>query len=247
MNTTTTLLPPNDSATRSEHGPPGPGRTAPPVVWRPWASRGWPATAVEETAFLDDLRRLSGDRRAAHRRAEITACLNALRSGLTAAEVLDAAPGLRPDRLLDAYLALDEARAASARAWYALVAAGDADALLEHGELAARLLPGPVGRLAVAARTAPDGYAVLVHRLAVNVAANDADIGRVEAALAACTRGSERGAELGSLLYHPHGDAFANRDDHLPQRLGTLSPQRVAALLGEQRSDVLERLRERLV
>jgi hypothetical protein len=43
----------------------------------------------------------------------------------------------------------------------------------------------------------------------------------------------ERAVDLGARLYNPYGDAITNRVDHLARRVGTLTPNRVAALLGE--------------
>ena len=45
---------------------------------------------------------------------------------------------------------------------------------------------------------------------------------------------SPRSVELGRILYDPSGPALANQPAHLPARIGTLTPSRVATLLGER-------------
>lgn len=207
-------------------------------VWAPWANNGWIATRDREVAFVADLRLLSAGSGSDHSRSDTTACLNALRCGLTVDELLDRTPGLRPARLAAAYSALEERRSASERAWSSIVASGSVAALVEHGEAAAALLPAVIGRLIAAAHNHPVGYATTVLRLAETVDKCRRDAYRIEHALARCAPGSDRGHQLSALLYQPSGDAAAGLDGFLADRVGLLTPTRVAALLGELDHDI---------
>ena len=241
MTRTSTLPAPSTTPTpvartdRREHIPrttSATSRTTRPV-WMPWATDTWIATGHDESVFVDELRALGNVPSTEHTRADITACLNALRCGLTVDDLLDRTPGLRPERLHAAYQDLEQRRAHAERAWTAIVAAGSVDALVEHGEAAAALLPAVIGRLVVAARTHPVSLATAVLRMADAVDKCRRDTSRIEQALARCAPGSDRGRELGGLLYQPLGPSVASRDDFLADRVGMLTPTRVASLLGE--------------
>lgn len=205
------------------------------TVWMPWGTGGCIATREQEIAFVDHLGCMSDADGAdtAHTRGDVTACLNALRGGLTVGGLLEQCPGLDPARLRSAYADLEQRRGHAERAWTIIVASGSISSLVEHGEAAAALLPAVVGRLATAARNSPVSFAATVLRLAESVDKCRRDAYRVEHALARCSAGSTRGRQLSALLYHPYGDSIATRDQFLPDRVGMLNPTRVAALLGE--------------
>lgn len=200
-------------------------------MWLPWRCRNWPSTPAEEHRFVVDLTHLADpDATAPHTRSDVTAVLNALRGGLTADQLVEKVPGLPPHRLVAAYRDLETRRAAAAQAWIALVHDGTANALATHAAAASALVPVLIERLYATAGLGPDAYRTTLARLSSYVEATHRNVGEIETALALWP---ERAVELGARLYNPYGDALTNRVDHLAQRVGTLTPTRVAALLGE--------------
>jgi len=234
------------------------GRTTRPV-WSPWPTVPRPATAAHEQTFVqaltDAAERAGGPVEGEPSRPDVTLLLNALRCGVTVAQLGEMAPGMRPERLLGAYLGLEAARQRSARAWRLISRAAEhrpgideADrasaaqtALRAHAAEASRLLPTIVVRLVDIAKRRPSDLADAVHRATVEVSVQAAHVRRIEAAIErvaieypAGVRADEWAAELGGLLYDPFGEAVANRPDYLPERVGLLTPTRVAALLNER-------------
>lgn len=200
-------------------------------IWLPWRCRNWPSTPAEERHFVADLAHradpLASD---ADTRSDVTAVLNALRGGLTADQLIERVPGLPPHRLLAAYRNLEGRRAAASAAWFALAADGTPDALADHAGAASLLVPVLVERLCASVELGLGAYRSTITRLATHVEATHRTIEEIETALALWP---EQAVELGARLYDPYGDALTNRVDHLAQRVGTLTPTRVAALLGE--------------
>lgn len=204
-------------------------------VWHLWPGRHWPASAQEERAFVDDLAALAGEPARAAARYDITAVLNALRCGVTVPELLTYAPGSDPACLLAAYRDLEGRRVASVNAWYALREDPSYSALTEHGPAAGLLLPAPVKRI-----VSISGI-VSAPTLARVIAQEDADVSRalrsaaqVEADLARRTPPDECGVALGAILHNPIQPGLWGHPYYLPPRVGTLSPLRVADLLGER-------------
>lgn len=233
-----------------------PRRTSP--AWSPWPTISRPATAIDEQLFVRSLADAAGSdagRDSAYGRPDVTLLLNALRCGLSVSRLATLAPGMRPERVLAAYLGLEAARRRAAHAWRAIVraaeprrdvsaedrAAATLAALAAHGDEAAKLLPTKVVRLVAIAKQRPADVAEAADRAGIEVSVQAAHVQRIEAAiervaveLPAGERADDWAAELGALLYDPFGDAVANRPDFLPERVGLLSPTRVAALLGER-------------
>lgn len=211
-----------------------------PTVWLPWTTGSCIATHDQEIAFVDHLRDLGGDSPKPHTRGDITACLNALRAGLTVQGLLGRCPGLEPARLAGAYDDLERRRSDAERSWSIIVASGSISSLVDHGASASALLPSVIGRLTTSARTNPVSFAAAVLRLAESVDKCRRDAYRIEHALARCTPGTSRARQLSSLLYHPFDESIATRDHFLPDRVGMLNPTQVAALLGELEVDAPE-------
>ena len=200
-------------------------------LWLPWRCRNWPATPTEEHRFVVELAHLADpDATSAHTRSDVTAVLNGLRGGLTADELTANVPGHPPHRLLAAYRDLDQRRAASVAAWEAIVTDGTSTALRTHSVAAAALVPVLIDRLWAVLSIGDEAYRTTVEKLAAYVDATARNVAEIETALAVWP---ERAVELGARLYNPYGDAVTNRVDHLARRVGTLTPNRVAALLGE--------------
>ena len=212
-------------------------RCAPAPIWSPWHDAGRPCTAAEERRFVDRLRHLARGADVAFddvRRADVTAMLNALRCGVAADELLERAPGLRPGALVAAHDELDRRRAAAADAWRAIVADGRPEALDAHAERAALLLPRLVTVLDGVRRTEPGRYADVLDELDRSVAVAADAAGSVEERLAATARLAADSRRLGRLLYEARGHGVSGWPTHLAERVTTLSPARVAALLGER-------------
>lgn len=200
-------------------------------LWLPWRCRNWPVTPAEEHRFVVELARLADPAAtSSHTRSDITAVLNGLRGGLTADELVDKVPGLPPHRLLAAYRDLEQRRAASVAAWEAIVTERTPESLREHSVAAALMVPVLIDRLWATLAIGDDAYRTTVDKLAAYVEATDRNVAEIETALEVWP---ERAVELGTKLYNPYGDAVSNRVDHVARRVGVLTPNRVAALLGE--------------
>ena len=166
-----------------------------------------------------------------HNRSDVTAVLNALRGGLTADQLIEKVPGLPPHRLLAAYRDLDQRRSVAADAWRSARrrrhAVGPARARQRCVPRSCRCSSSACWRRPT---SAPRPYRTTITRLASYVDATHRNVTEIETALGLWP---ERAVELGARLYNPYGDAITNRVDHLARRVGTLTPNRVAALLGE--------------
>lgn len=210
------------------------GRALATVVRLPWTDPAPPATSTREAAFVADLHRSTADGPRPHRRSDVTAVLNALRGGLTVARLLEVAPGLDPDRLLEAYSTLEAKRAAAESAWLAIVADPTTAVFARHAHDAGRLLPVPVESLTAVAATSPSELGRAVARAASAVHAARARLVHLEGALDA-EDDAERAALLGALLLDNSSNCAYADDHHLPRRVGALLPAHVAALLSERR------------
>lgn len=205
-------------------------------LWQLWPGRHWPLLREEEQEFRTELCRLAEGEVLEHDRGDYTAVLNALRCGLSAAELTEIAPGLRPGRLLGAYEHLEALRSESHAAWDALVEDPSRIVLARHSHNAARLLPVPVYRIL-------SGDQITEGRSLVSVvAAASSEVARlrsegaaVEDALRSLTPPSERAVTLGRELYDPYDPGVWGNPYFLPDRVGALMPVRVADLLGERR------------
>jgi len=242
MNTIIRSRPPD--ATTFEAKPPAAVPLRPNGHWMPWSAANRPATSRDEQRFLSDLRLLAtaqawspdheggpGDQPG---RSDATAMLNALRCGLSADDLFERAPGLNPVRVLRSYLDLDTRRQKAIYAWDWIVGDPSDSSLHEWGPDAATLMSPLVGQLLDTARHKPTRYAATVANLAVRVEEIGRCIVELERAIDAEPRGSQQGVELGRILYDPTGSALTNQPTHLPTRVGTLTPSRVATLLGER-------------
>lgn len=198
----------------------------------PWDGDCRIATATDEERFVADLAgRCDGP--APHRRSDVTAVLNALRGGLSVAELLERAPGLRPERLISAYDELDAQRRSSVAAWHAIVASPDVVTLATHGPQAALLLPVPVERLRRVARLSPVSLQDAAASAAVLVERAGTIVRRIERALDDPELGSEQAWHLARQLFDQGGECAMARADHLAERVGALTSTRVATLMGE--------------
>lgn len=210
-------------------------------MWHVWPGQWWPMLPAQESEFIEDLESLVVGKVAARvDRDDVTALLNALRCGTSVAQLQEVAPGMVPARLVAAYRYLERHRAASELAWARIEADPTPATLHEMAPLAGRLLPVPIHRILSARDHA------LYERVTEAIAEATSQVHRqrvlakgLEAELEKHTETSLFAVDLGARLYNPmspgvYGDAF-----FLPDRVASLSPVRVADLLGEQRADYL--------
>ncbi|HWM18470.1 MAG TPA: hypothetical protein VNO51_02200 [Ilumatobacteraceae bacterium] len=206
-------------------------------LWRVWPGRDWPASHDEELALVADLQFQTPGHEPADgiepRRGDITALLNALRCGLDAPDLLGRAPGLRPNRLIAAHVALDARRREAVAAWRVIASKPTPEHLASLGDTAAALVPVVIGRL----RELGDTDGVELRSLAAACAADIDRVGRlaasVERDMSDPTTPPRRRAGLAALLFGSGGTGLWHHECYLAKRVGTLVPVRVAALLGE--------------
>lgn len=207
-----------------------------PYVWHVWPGQGWPSSPAQELAFLEELREASGTTVAEPTRASITCMLGALRCGITYRSLQAALPGVNPAEMIAGYDLLELRRAQAEKAWRALVGDPSASSLAEHTERAALLLPVPVRRIATGVATLQSRGAL--DRVTLEVATQVARFAEraeaMEAKLSQYRHGDIRGIVLGAQLHNPLDPALWSEPYFLPERVGTLSPTRVADLLGER-------------
>jgi hypothetical protein len=211
-------------------------------LWSPWGGTGRPSTAADEARLIDHLRALvdARDTPAQHERQHVTSLVTALRNGLTAEQMLQMAPGLRPAELVAAYDALEARRVTAAAAWRAIVDAPDQVTIAEHGPAAAVLLPVIVihlGSLQLRRRTDAPALRATVHSIDDEIIRTVHSTVLLEERLDAGTLSAAQEAQVGEMLYDGFGEGAWSLSTFLAPRIGTLVPARVAALLGEERSD----------
>lgn len=216
-------------------------------VWHVWPARHWPASVQEEHTFFQDLTAAAdtaeepyqsdGDDEQILARAAITAVLNALRCGLTAAELLDRVPGTHPTQLRNAYQNLDTRRRRAVAAWYRIVQAPNDEPSPEDMTQAGLVLPAALHRLRTTARLTTRGWpARQVLTYDREVAAQVWIARQVESALSARTPPDQQAVEIGNRLHHPWQPALWSAAFYLPRRVTDLSSARVADLLHERSS-----------
>lgn len=202
-------------------------------TWLPWSDAGAVATPTFERTFVAELADRAAGATEPHTRRDTTAVLNALRGGLPPDELLERAPGLRPRCLHGAYQALEDRRARSARAWLAIMDHPTLDVLAVHHVAAARLMPVLVERLLDAAMIDPQILPRLGGHIAMAVDETARAAQNIEHELDRCAD-PERRTSISRTLFDPIADCVYARADHLPVRVGSLVPTRVASLLGER-------------
>ena len=210
-------------------------------IWHLWPARHWPSSKAEEEKLVSELTNLDPTP-ATFDRSDITAVLNVLRLGMTFAEVIQHAPGLRPGRLLGAYTYLEKERKTTSAAFVALLDSPSVGALESLAAPAARILPIPTFWLSSAIREADESENQkiaedAVHQIRYDIAAavNRARI--IEKKLASLAtpdeEAREKAVELGREIYDPYADSAWEHPFYLPTRVGALMPNRVADLIGE--------------
>lgn len=213
------------------------GVVSPPTrtyLWHLWPGRNYPALAAEEALLVRDLRARGGDQ-SRFDRADVTAMMNALRCGLEADDLLRRAPGVRPGRLVAAYDHLDAARRRAVAAWEVIATEQSLNAIVDWAAAAAPLLEAPVrSMLQTSGIKGEDVVPARAARAVAKVAAVTAQALELEAVLEACEPGEPEAVELGRKLYDPYRPGLWADPYFLPPRVGTLTPHRVADLLGER-------------
>lgn len=212
-------------------------------LWTPWGSPGRPGTAADEDRFIAHLRGIveaRGSGAVPYARQHVTSLVTALRNGLTAAQMIQMAPGLQPAALLAAHDDLEARRRTSVAAWQAIVQSPDQATLAEFGATAAVLLQVVIVHLgALRLRRHTDAA-----ELRATILGIDDEVRRtvestilLEERLDAGSLSATQEAQVGEMLYDAFGEGAWSLSTFLAPRVGTLVPARVAALLGEERRD----------
>lgn len=205
---------------------------------QPWGGRMWPCSAVEEVTFIADLRRRSLSDADGFDRRDVTALVTALRSGLSAEDLLDSARGLKPGRLIAAHHALDSRRLTAVEAWRTIVELRTIDAFEAHASVAAAIMPAVITQI-VRDSTRAD-WTDVIGAIATQVARATTEVLALEQRLASGaakgTLSPARSREAGALLFNGHETGAWNRETFVPTRVTSLVPLRVAGLLGEPRA-----------
>lgn len=216
----------------------------PQYPWHIWPGRHWPATAVEEKVFIDELKDLSADfptplkSQPQYTRGDMTALLNSLRCGSTFQELYSFLPGLNARNMLAAYEHLAERLKESRVAWQRLVKDPSVSTVTHNGPDAIAVLPGiedPLFRVRVVMgpHHLPEQVAALNELVIENTqAATDKEAELEQTILDGA---SEQAIELGAQLYNPYRPALWGHPLFLPSRVVSLMPVRVADLLRERR------------
>lgn len=207
-----------------------------PFVWHVWPGQGWPASPAQELAFLDELREASAGTVAEPNRASVTCLLGALRCGITFEALREHLPGVSAAEMLAGYEMLEMRRAQAEKAWRSLVGDPSASSVAEHTPRASLLLPVPVRRIATAVATLHSRGALdrLALEVATHVARHAERSEALEEQLTGFRHGDLRGIVLGTQLHNPLDPALWSEPYFLAERVGALSPTRVADLLGER-------------
>jgi hypothetical protein len=212
--------------------------TSETYIWHIWPARHWPASAAEETTFLEALQRVANLRSNEVRpfeRGDLTTVCNALRNGMSLAELYAVAPGIAPDRLLSAYRHIEQRRAASTAAFNALCAELSERTVNEHAPAAALLLPVPTYRLVAAHLSKRPTFAQEeLQAVREMVDATTAYTTSNEQRLASGKVVGDDAVRLGRVLYDPFAGGLWSHAYYVTQRVGTLVPDRTRDLLGER-------------
>lgn len=206
-------------------------------IWHLWPARHWPALPEEEVDFVDTLTQYAAgscerpERLRPGLRADVTALINALRTGLSVEALLTFLPGSSPAELLAAYEHLEHRRALSAQAWGAIVADPTPATLRTHSTRAGQLMPTAIRRLHL--RIGPSRGPGL-HTSVEEIVAQTNELRAIGLELEGQLRqrSGRAAVTLGTQLHNPHNPALWGADFFLPERVGTLSPIRIADLLG---------------
>jgi hypothetical protein len=212
----------------------------------PWGGRERPATAAEETVFVERLRRLTARPSQGtvtgelFQRYDITAVVTALRNGVTVDEMFRSAPGLRPDSIAAAYDHVERIRSAAADAWQSLVAEPTAATLVAVGDPAAAVLPAIISRLRSLLVRHPDHSLTLAEAIAAinqEIVATGNRALELEYLLTNSTK-PDAVARAADLLVGEFRDGLWNLGSFLPPRVGTFVSTRLRELLGEHTGDI---------
>lgn len=206
-------------------------------VCNPWAGRQSPCSRHEETDLVRELTIVVGTDGLEldgieFERRDVTVLMTALRCGLTLPEIRVQAPGVRPTRLLAAYIELERRRAEAEAAWRAIEHDGTSRALELHSVLAAQLLPAIVTQLSMFVGDA-ERFTAEMAKCIDQINRTSRRVLLLEDRVAQGADDPDRIRELGTLLYDVYGHGAWSLETFLPPRVGTLVPLRLAALLGE--------------
>lgn len=203
-------------------------------LWHPWPARNWPFLSREEDIFVQRLRSFGAPQPEKLERGDYSILLNALRSGLDYDTLAIYLPGVKPSVLLAAYEDLELRRWRVVNAWEEVQKASTLDSFIEGSAACASLLSLAISRILPHATKATDrGLSISLEAVSAEMIKVSEDSQRVEKELSAIEQPSELGVMLGRRLYDPYNPGIWGNPFFVPPRVGTLTPVRVRALLGE--------------
>jgi hypothetical protein len=206
-------------------------------MWQIWPGQMWPLTAAQEAAFVADLE-ARASKTTRHTRDDITALMSLLRCGCPLDAALQFAPGLRASTLLGAYRKIETKRSAAVESWARISENPTLAVWRSEHRSAGRILPVAIERLGSAAEddaSRPGAFAKAVAQVQRRI---DDTVATAAAIESRCELVHPTMPQLGSLastLFNPIGSCVYADPFYLPDRSASLSPARVADLLGEER------------
>lgn len=196
-----------------------------------WPGQYWPMSHAQEIAAIAELRTLAGQP-GPFERDDVSAMVGILRCGAPWDRVLELAPGLNLPALLGAYDTLAAGLAESRAAWEQFTTEKTATALVHNASLAARLLPVPVHRALFTMEDTPHLLAEEAATLEQRVAECTRAANLIEQELERYRPPSNTGMNIGAKLFSPTNPGVYADPFFLADRVTSLSPVRVAELLG---------------
>lgn len=209
-------------------------------IWHVWPARHWPASSAEEAALvqeLSSLTKLPAGVILPHERGDATTVLNVLRNGLSLQDLLRVAPGVSLPRLLSAYRHMDNLRVLALDSFSEVLNKPTEKTVVEHGTLASSLLPVPTFHV-IAAITSRKKSTITktISETRALMSSTLQAAAEYEERLCTASFDPVDKIRLGRVLYDPYSGGVWSHPYYSPLRVGTLVPERVRDLFGEQDS-----------
>jgi len=201
------------------------------MMWHIWPGQYWPFTLEQEQTFYEKLLARAENTNTEFGRDDVTTLLGMLRCGTTLEQATDLAPGLNFCRLVSAYCFIDKALQRSIKAWEAIVERPENGTFCKNQNEAQKILPAVVKKLSAQQEDSTSLQRTVAEaKLYITEANNRAYQLEVE-----CLKlpvPSTAALNLGCQLFHPNTPGIYGDPYYLPNRLSSLSPTRVDALVG---------------
>jgi hypothetical protein len=205
-------------------------------MWQIWPGQQLPFTLEEERAFLRDLEAAVA-RPSRPSRDDVTVLLSILRNGCSLDQACAFAPGLSLPALLGAYRRLEKSRSSSVDAWVRIAKKPTPATWAADCKQAYKIMPVVIDRIRY---SDPCKDAKTLAREVRAVSERIDDVAATAIELESLVRSfpptHPRTLELAPVLFSPHSNCLYADPFYIPNRISSLSPTRVADLLGEART-----------